>query len=130
MDPAVLWFINTTGCYRRLAFACFISNSFFTRQITHAYCDNCIYDEWDEIDLVVLVFERHNITTRHYLQYLTTTKYIQTAKIQRTTGLTQRQQREKTSMLDQDACKAVLTDFAISKWPRGIDELMFFSVLR
>ncbi len=82
------------------------------------------------MDLVILVFERYDITAWHCLQYLTTTEYIQAAEIQRTTGLIQRQQREKTSMLDQDACKAALTDFAISKWPRKIDELMFSSVLR
>ncbi len=33
-------------------------------------------------------------------------------------------------MLDQDDCKAALTDFAISKWPCGMDELMFSSALR
>ncbi len=87
-----------TGCRRRLALACFMSNSFFTGQTTHVYCDNCIYDEWDEMDLVVPVFERHDITTRHCLRYLTITKYIQAAEIQYTTRLTQRQQREKTSM--------------------------------
>ncbi len=33
-------------------------------------------------------------------------------------------------MLNQDACKAALTDFAISKWLYGMDELMFSSILR
>ncbi len=42
----------------------------------------------------------------------------------------QRQQREKTSMSDQNTCKAILTDFAISKWPCGINKLMFSSALR
>ncbi len=62
LDPAVLWFINTTGCRRHLAVACCMSNSFFTRQTAHACCDNCIYDEWDEMDLMVPVFERLDIT--------------------------------------------------------------------
>ncbi len=79
---------------------------------------------------MVSVFERYDIIAQHCLRYLTTTKYIQAAKIQRTTGLTQRQQREKTSILDQNACKAALTDFAILKWPCGIDELMFSNALR
>ncbi len=33
-------------------------------------------------------------------------------------------------MLDQDACQATLTDFAISKWLCGIDKLMFSSALK
>ncbi len=33
-------------------------------------------------------------------------------------------------MLDQDICKAALTDFAISKWSRGIDKLIFSSTLK
>ena len=28
IDPAVLWFINTTGCHRCLALACFMSDAF------------------------------------------------------------------------------------------------------
>ncbi len=36
----------------------------------------------------------------------------------------------KAPPVDQDACKAALTDFAKSKWPYGIDELMFSSALR
>lgn len=62
LDPAVLWFINTTGCRRRLALACFMSSSFFTRQTAHSCCNNCIYNEWCKIDLVVPIFERHDIT--------------------------------------------------------------------
>ena len=29
VDPALLWFINTVGCRRYLALACFMSDSFF-----------------------------------------------------------------------------------------------------
>lgn len=60
---------------------------------------------------------------------MTTTKYIQIAEI-KCTESTQHQQREKTTILDQNAYKAALTDFAISKWPYRIDELMFFMILR
>ncbi len=33
-------------------------------------------------------------------------------------------------MLDQDAYKAILTDFVLSKWSREVDKLMFFSISR
>ncbi len=130
LDPAVLWFINITGCCRRLALACFMSNSFFIGQTVSAYCDNCLYDKWQEVDSVVPVFERHNITVQYCLWYLTTNEYILAAKIQRTMKSAQRQQREKTSMSDQNTCKAALTDFARVKWPHGMDELIFSSALR
>ncbi len=80
-DLVVLWFINTTRCRRRLVSTCFMSKSFFTRQTAYACCDNSIYDKWHKIDLVVPVFERYDIIMRYYLRYLTTNKYIQTAKI-------------------------------------------------
>ncbi len=131
LDLAVLWFINTTRCRRRLALACFMSNRFFIGQIAHTYCDNCLYDEWhEEVDSTIPVSERHDITARHCLRYLTTNEYILAAEIQRTMESAQRQQREKTSMSNQNACKAVLTDFATAKWPHRIDELMFSNILR
>ncbi len=68
-----------------------MNNSFFTGQTAHECCDNCIYDEWDDMDLVLPVLERHDIIARHCLRYLTTIKYIQEAEIECTTGLTQRQ---------------------------------------
>lgn len=65
LDPAILWFINTIGCRKRLALACFMSSSFFTRQTAHSYCNNCIYDEWCKVDLVVPIFERNDITAQY-----------------------------------------------------------------
>lgn len=78
---------------------------------------------------MILVFEKHDIIAWHYQQYLITNKYIQAAKIEYTKS-TQRQQREKTTIPDHNACKAALTDFAILKWPYGMDELIFFMTLR
>lgn len=91
-----------------------MSNSFFTKQIAHFYCNNCIYNKWHEVDLVVSVFERYDIIAQYCQRYLTTNKYIQEAKIQYTESI-QRQEREKTTILDQNMCKAILTNFAISK---------------
>lgn len=84
LDLAILWFVNTTGCRRCLALICFMSNSFFTRQTAHFCYDNCMYDKWHGVDLEVSIFERHDITAQHCQRYLTTNKYIQAAKIQRT----------------------------------------------
>ncbi len=108
-----------------------MSNRFFIGQTAHACCDNCLYDEWhEEVDSTVLVFERHDIITRHCLRYLTTNEYLQADEIQHTMELAQRQQREKTSMSDQNACKAALTDFATAKWSHGMDKLIISSILR
>ncbi len=44
IDPAILWFINTTGCRRRMILACFICTKAF-RQMEHTHCcDNCMYE--------------------------------------------------------------------------------------
>ncbi len=61
---------------------------------------------------------------------MTTNENIQAAKIQYTMESAQRQQKEKTSLSDQNACKTVLTDFAIIKWPHKVDKLMLSSALR
>ena len=79
--------------------------------------------------MVVPVFERHNIIAQYCSRYLTTNKYIQTAKIERIES-TQYQQREQTTIQDQNAYETALTDFAISKWLYRINKLMFSIALR
>lgn len=76
LDLAVLWFVNITKCYRRLALVCFMNNSFFIRQTIYFYHNNCIYDKWHKVDLVIPVFEKHDIIVQHYQLYLTINKYI------------------------------------------------------
>lgn len=52
---------------------------------------------------------------QHCLWYLTINKYIEIIKIQYTIELTQYQQKEKTSISDQNAYNITLTDFVILK---------------
>ncbi len=45
VDPALLWYINTTGCRRRLALACFICKTAFERHLddNNFCCDIYLY---------------------------------------------------------------------------------------
>ena len=68
VDPALLWFINTVGCRRYLALACFTSDSFFQGLISTSCCDNCMYSQWNQEDTALPVFERHGVTAQHCRQ--------------------------------------------------------------
>lgn len=122
IDPAILWLINTTGCRRYLVLACFLSDSFFQGTTHTACCDCCMYDEWDENNTDIPVFERHEITARHCRRYLRTIEYQQA---QSRINAAKRTTRPRTNKGDQDACIEALTLFAKSEWPRGMHELMF-----
>ena len=127
VDPAILWLINTIGCRRYLALACFMSNNAFKGQTHLACCNNCIYSARDE-EGAIPDFERHDITAQHCRQYLKTNKYQQILKDQAATA---RQWRgRKTFMGNQKTVIDVLTAFAEEKWPRGMDKLMFSASLR
>lgn len=43
IDSAILWFVNTTSCYRKMILAYFMCTKLF-RQMKHSYCcNNCMY---------------------------------------------------------------------------------------
>lgn len=43
VDPAILWFVNSVGCRRRLALALFMCKRAFRPMNHEACCDNCLY---------------------------------------------------------------------------------------
>lgn len=47
VDPLLLWFLNTIGCYKRLVLDCFTYNSAFRGHISDIFsCDNCFYSSY------------------------------------------------------------------------------------
>ena len=79
VDPPLLWFLNTTGCRRRLALACFADDSVYGNLAPKmSCCDNCLYSSYEsanaEEDSGVPKWELHDVTMRHSLRYLETNK--------------------------------------------------------
>lgn len=129
IDPALLWFINTTGCRRCLALACFMSDASAAKDRTIVCCDNCIYDQHvDEEGLEeVPTFERHGITARHCNRYLATDEY-QTRHSNAIHG--RRSRPTRLNQVVHEACKVALSDFALSTWPDEMDQYIFPESLR
>lgn len=126
VDPAVLWFINTVGCRRCLALACFMSKG---STVEHVHCcDNCIYSQRTDEDEEIPIFERHDVTARNCRRYLGTNEY-QLQESQRK-ELAKRTRRAKTSVEHREICRAGLDSLARAMWPKGMDKSMFPSALR
>lgn len=130
VELTLLWFLNTVGCRRCLALACFMSDKFFQGHTQLACCDNCMYKQReDRGNTAVPAFERHGITAQHCCRYSTITEYQQTADSQANTTIP-RQSGSKTSTIQQDACIEALDHFAATIWPRDMSDLIFSDALR
>lgn len=129
IDLAVLWFINTIGCRRCSALICLMSDPL---QHNGLYCcDNCIYDGGiNENGSQIPTFERHDVTTRHFRRYLKINEYQRRTLESSRDELVQRGKRSNTSMEDQEASLAALSDFADETWQNGMGEIMFCSTFR
>lgn len=79
VDPPLLWFLNITGCYKRLALACFADYSAY-RNLTPkmSCCNNFLYSSYKSVnaekDSGVPEWELHDVIMRHSLRYLETNK--------------------------------------------------------
>lgn len=67
VDLAVLWFINTTGCRRRLILACSMRQAAFSMVCPPKCCDNCMYAE--QTDKNMPIYDIHSITARQSMRY-------------------------------------------------------------
>ena len=79
VDPPLLQFLNTTGCCRRLALACFADDCAYGNLAPKmSCCDNCLYSSYKsanaEENSGVPEWELHDVTIRHSLHYLETNK--------------------------------------------------------
>lgn len=73
-DPAILWFLNTTGCQRQMVLACFMCKMAFDDRIDWENCyDNCMYNRGEAGQ--VPVFEVYNVTAKLRMMYAGTTEY-------------------------------------------------------
>ncbi len=73
-DLAVLWFLNTIGCWRQIVLACFLCKKAFHDRMDCEYCcDNCI-DNSIEIGHVP-DFEVYDITAKLDMMYVCTMEY-------------------------------------------------------
>ena len=130
IDPALLWFINTTGCRRCLALACFMSNALAAKcACSLVCCDNCMYNQHiNERGLgKISAFQRHDITAKHCYCYLSTNKYQIRCR-----SMAQLKQNQQPQMdLDiQEACRAAFSKFAALTWPDEVDKYIFPESLR
>lgn len=126
VEPALMWFVSTTGCRRCLAQALLMSNESFQGHAQSTCCDNCMYDEWEVAGTGLPPFMQHDITAQHCRRYFTTGEYQQTVNSQ----INRRPQRPKTAQFHREKCVRALNEFAATIWPRGMDALMFSRRLR
>lgn len=127
VDPAVLWFINTTGCRRRLALACFTDDLAFKICARGNCCDNCMYALAEEANIDVPAFECQDVTAQHTIRYKNTKKYKRELVAAKQKELMEQEiiQVQKTSLIQIEACRTALNNFAIRTWFHGMDEIFF-----
>lgn len=126
IDPAILWYVNTTGCHRRMILVCFICTKAF-RQMEHTHCcDNCMYKRVPLGDTPD--FELQGVTTKMSMRFYQTREWeenrVEEEYIQRVDHEVTR--AIKTSNTQRLACETALNNFATRTWPKDcIDELTF-----
>ncbi len=73
-NPAVLWFLNTTRCRRRMVLACFICKQAFDDRLDREYyCDNYMYNSVEARQ--VPDFEAYDVTAKLGMMYAHTMEY-------------------------------------------------------
>lgn len=85
VDLPLLWLINTTGCCRQLILAYFADKFAFAKLPNNiSYYDNCHYSQVitdaSELCNKVSLWELHNVTAIHSIQYQETKELIYTQK--------------------------------------------------
>ncbi len=124
IDPVILWFVNITGCCRRMILACFMCKKAF-RPIDHTYCcDNCMYKR--ALPGTTPVFQLQGVTakmsmwfhqTREWEEIRFEEEYARCVDHEVTIAI-------KTSSVQQMAYETALNNFATRTWPEDcIDEL-------
>lgn len=119
VDPPLLWYINSTGCQRRLGLLCFMCETAFDIEHDHNLlcCDNCLYKRADSGDDISQV-NVYGIKKKYSLNYLTTPEY-QALLVDEVLGdeLGERNARPipLPNQAQRAACVTVLDDFYMSK---------------
>ena len=126
LDPALLWFINTSGCCQRLILAYFMYNRAFQHLAPISCCDNYIYARVPP--KTVPEFQIKKVTTRMSMMYYQTTEWEEIC-LEKEYGwriINEVTRSNKTSNIQWLACEAALNNFASSTWPDDYtDKLMF-----
>ncbi|WP_375449376.1 hypothetical protein [uncultured Nostoc sp.] len=117
-NPAVLWFLNTTGCRRCLILACFMcKQAFKIRPDISNCCDNCVYNSVDAGQIPA--FELHDVTAKMGMRYEKTLEYSELQlSVERQRLLAPNLPKNPRTMVElADACEAAFDGFAIRTWP-------------
>ena len=116
-DPGILWFLNTSGCRRRLILACFMCKKAFKPFPDLAdYCDNCMYNHM--VAGQVPEFELYGVTAKLAMMYERTLEYSELQLSAERDRLRVINPRNPKTMAKQAlACTAALDGFAIQRWP-------------
>lgn len=124
IDPVLLWYINTTGCRRRLALACFIYKMTFERHLDDNVicCNICLYKNnaknLDNASNIIPPFKLYGITGYLSLSYHTTEEF----KLEQLRLEQEKAQKKSlhdkayaTTQLQQELYYKELDDFAYGK---------------
>ncbi len=76
VDLSLLWYINSTGCQRRLGLLYFMCKTAFDIEHNNNLqcCNNCFYKRADSSDDISQV-NIHSVRKKHFLNYFTTPEY-------------------------------------------------------
>lgn len=74
INPAILWFLNTTSYQSQIVLACFIYKMAFNNRIDYEICcDNCMYER--EETRQIPIFKSYNMTVRPSIIYVSIIEY-------------------------------------------------------
>ncbi|MCJ1470613.1 hypothetical protein MMC07_009259 [Pseudocyphellaria aurata] len=129
IDPALLWFINTTGCRSQLVMANFVDrNTYRGERSTHC-CDNCIYLRVNTPEatehLTPLEFTHCGVSMDKSIRYDETEIGAEVLRSSRQKSKRRTsKKKDRTSRPLQSKCIDALNTWAEKTWP-SIDSLVF-----
>lgn len=117
-DSAILWFLNTIGCRRRMVLACFMCKMAFDDQLNRDNCcDNCMFKSVEVGQ--VPEFNICDMTARMGIMYKSTVEYadllLSTKRNRLFAATLVRNPRTAAKLTIK--CKTALNDFAQRIWP-------------
>ncbi|MCJ1467000.1 ATP-dependent DNA helicase Q5 [Pseudocyphellaria aurata] len=130
VDRAVLWFINTTGCRRRLILACSMRNAAFSTAQRSRCCDNCMYAE--QTDKNTPIYDVLGITARQSMRYFESKEWEeQEVFMEYNRLITKKFNRASEPSWEQcQIIRNALDDWAETTWPNDMATLVFSQALR
>ena len=128
LDSAIVWYVNTISCCRRLLLACFMCKLIFKPKAIKYCYNNCLYEEEEKSAVGI---EIQKILLRSSIRYWKTDEWHQ---IWQNLERKQLQTRSdpiaavKITTKQVDACNSILDKFAKGVWSEDKEDSLYFPI--